>query len=412
MKASPFLFVGFVVLAACQTYDFEPVNVFTATVVTAETEITASRLPPHIMILLDKSGSMNKLLKGRDEKNVDGTPNANCTQTNCDDLGFCDESCSTRINELRYAMMDFLEGSLKTSDGDSRPLGKFGLTLFPTSKNECAAPESVDIKFAETEDNAALAGKIREIQTAISNLHNKFNPPNRPINGGTPTGNSLKYLLNNVSELKLNDEYRDNFILLLTDGLPNCNDRHSGQSDCPDQSENICRCTLQHLDNQCVSKAACGSLGIPGLGCLDTSVTVSVIEALRNEGIRTIVIGFGVDEAIDSEAVLNAMARAGGLSDTYYPAEDRASLLGVLQGLRGLFEENPCVFKLSGQVSDPSLISVYVDDKRVTPGGDTYFYDKDNNSIVFVEDGALCERLKNSSNRNPVPLRIAVLRTL
>ena len=419
MKARPFLLIAFVVLAACQTYDFEPVKPLAATQYSAELELKAAPLPPNIMILLDKSDSMNTMIKGKEGRDVDGNLVAACSPTVCKPYNTtnphaCGPQCSTRINELRHAMKKFLDGSHKISDKDPRPLGKFGLTLFPIDKG-CAASQKVEVPFAASDSDDALRNKINETRDFIfDKLYNAVG--HTPIIGGTPTGDSLRFLLANAARLGLADEDRSSFILLLTDGLPNCN-RVVANGGCP--STNDCVCTLSTNQGQCVNKTnECASNVGPGgelvgsVGCLDNFSTVKTIEELNARKIKTIVIGFGVDDlaGIDTATVLNAMARAGGFADTYYPAENQEELLAVLAKIREDLVPEPCVFNLQNAVSDPSLISVYVEDKRVTPGNNSYSYDVDKKAIVFVGD--LCEQLKKSTHVNPVPLRITVLETL
>jgi hypothetical protein len=139
---------------------------------------------------------------------------------------------------------------------------------------------------------------------------------------------------------------------------------------------------------------------------------VRTIEELRENDIETIVIGFGVDNVGDiaPEKILNAMAQAGGVSSYYFKAEDKDSLLNVLKEISGLIDTNPCVYRLNSAPKDPSLLGVYVDDDRVSPGEDTYQYNEKENTIEFA--GELCTLLENSTPNNPVPLRISILKTI
>ncbi len=53
------LVVAALAAVACQTYDFEPVKPLAIAQTTQSKTITAQRLRPNVMMLLDKSGSMN-----------------------------------------------------------------------------------------------------------------------------------------------------------------------------------------------------------------------------------------------------------------------------------------------------------------------------------------------------------------
>lgn len=404
--------LGFVALAACQTYDFEPVKPLAATQNTEEIDVKARPLPPNIMLLLDKSGSMNAFVNIG--KTVVGTPH----RPGCDDTSLCgtkannqakdcDSTCSTRINELRYAMKDFLISSRRDNEEGRSPLGKFGLTLFPTT--ECGAPTSVSSGFPASDDDAALRATIEQIQTYIfDKLYNSAGN-GAPIQGGTPTGNSLKYLLDNASSLGLKDSSRSSFILLLTDGLPNCT--KGVTDDCP-----VGQCIDTDKDTgQCIAKGSASLLD----NCLDGNATVRVIEQLYAEGIKTIVIGFGAGMGVGSSFagdVLNRMAHAGGFAEKHYPAENSTQLVAALEKVSELIDSNPCVFQLpntsASKPSAPDLLNIYVDDERVAPGPSTYSYDFTQNIITFVEDGNICARLKTSSPAKPVPVRISFLREM
>jgi len=418
-------FLSFLALAGCQTYDFEPVKPLAAAQVASAYDIQARPLPPNIMLLLDKSGSMNILVRPRE--NVDGTTNNLCVASNCHSTGasdsiHCPTTCSTRINELRYAMADFLDVAKgEETNKDSRPLGKFGLAMFPTDA-QCTPPDGARFGFATSDEPGALREGIQRIRNYISDELYNTATNDKPIRGGTPTAASLGVLRDRISEFQTKNQnpLRKNFILLLTDGLPNCNRE---QSDCP---INQCICTANTpLSNTCLTPAGgCGGTG--GVdNCLDRNTTVETIQELRERGIETIVIGFGAEVSggggnVDDLAVnvLNAMALAGGhvrrcdgVCPAYYPASNRKELLEALQEISKSLVSDPCIFGLEGKLSSPSLLLIHVDDKRIQPAADTFSYSAELNAVVFTEGGELCNRLKNSSAESPVKVSISVLQT-
>ena len=378
--------VGLFALAACQAYDFEAVETSLFLQTQASSEIGARPLPPHLMLLLDKSGSMNE-------------------------PGSCDSPpCPARIDELRNAMVAFLGESLQISEEDPRPLGKFGLTLFPADGDEACAPaKQVQVEFANSDEDAALKAKIEEVRSYISqNLH-KDSPK---VAGGTPTGASLEYLRDHVPALQPPPPGklpRENFILLLTDGLPNCNDANK-QNDCPKPNE--CLCTDS---DRCKAKSDCDP------NCLDKDAPIEVIQALKQRGTQTIVIGFGANMSGGlAGETLNAMATAGGdmrgcggkpNCTAYFPAADQKGLLEALRKISALIVPQPCVYALKEAPASPKLLMVEVNGKRVSPGKDTYAYNADDKAIVFAKDGELCKLLETSSPQAPVQMRIAWLKT-
>jgi len=417
MKARSFLVTAFVVLTACQTYDFEPVKPLAATQHLQETDLTATPLPPNIMLLLDKSGSMKERIV--------------CTSP----------PCPTRIAELRDAMKEFLEqsrafdpdpGNGNSDKKDLRPLGRFGLTLYPTNE-ECNGPTGFEYPLVTSDNEAALQARIDEIQKYIYEELDETKNPDM-IRGGTPTAAALEYLLNNTPEFKQDDlpkeQKRNNYILLLTDGLPNC-DTEASREECP-QGE--CICTLFYVTPtppQKEEEGTCTPLGrtrCPAgrgeLNCLVERKTVRVIRQLAEQGVQTVVIGFGAELTGGlAHNVLNEMAKAG--SDfrkcsqssnpncvAYYPAGNRNDLIKALADISKVLVQDPCEFKLTGTPSSPELLVVYVGNKRIEPGPNTYVYSKDNNTVYFHEDGELCSRLKASTPTNPVNVRFAVLQTL
>src|SRR5262249_49769806 len=79
---------------------------------------------------------------------------------------------------------------------------------------------------------------------------------------------------------ELRDATRTSYVLLLTDGLPNCNP--ANPNSCINAA--ACQCTL--TGGNCVGQFC-------ALGCLDQDGSVAAIQQLRAYGIFTIVIGFG-----------------------------------------------------------------------------------------------------------------------
>ncbi len=179
------------------------------------------------------------------------------------------------------------------------------------------------------------------------------------------------------NQVDLQGTDRQDFILLLTDGLPNCNkdNPNSGVTN-PD----ACQCTL----SSCTGSVAT-------LGCLDRDVSVAAIKDLgAQKDIKTIVVGFGAETSASSAlGTLNAMAEAGGFerncrtkadacgaNDTcdpvtklcgrrFYQAANQAELATALREIINLVgSTDPCLLALdpAQRPSDPSLIVVYVND--------------------------------------------------
>jgi len=131
-----------------------------------EVAITAGSIPPNLMLVVDKSGSM------RDDT--------------------CAVGCNRKIDDAKTALT-FL---LNEGEGQIR----FGWMPYPTDSS-CGP----GIVVTPCGDNTAQA--IRLLVAALAQ------------GGGTPTGETLE---NANADTDLHDESRSNFVLLLTDGLPTC----------------------------------------------------------------------------------------------------------------------------------------------------------------------------------------------
>ncbi len=243
---------------------------------------------PNVMLLIDKSGSMNF---AADETAPNCTPQCNQSGSPA-----CDPGCRTRLQALKTAMTSFLTAQDKAH---------FGMAIFPTATagsggvvDTCGATSSTDIRVplvpTNTDVSADLIAAANNVKTEILNLS---------VGGGTPTGESLKYLGTYAPLLDPDPAFpRDDFVILVTDGLPNCNTNNTNT--CTDVA--ACKCTL-------IPATSCTPASFCTQGCLDSDSSVAQITALRAKGIKTIVVGFGSETATGhGPDTLNAMAQAGG----------------------------------------------------------------------------------------------------
>jgi hypothetical protein len=414
--------VGGALVAACQTYDFEPVEPLALGQTTVANVVRAKASKPNMMVLLDTSGSMTLPTNDSDPDCVDPSSPATPPANNCGNPGNipCDVSrCPTRWSELRSAMSTFL--------ASSGSIARMGLTTYPaplggTTAEQCRASSAVRIPIPQVEDSDTTS--LQRTATDISNviLSIALNGPGGPA-GGTPTSLSLRFV-GDQPDLATDD--RDDFILLLTDGLPNCNPSNPNNGTSPN-----CNCTL----------TACTG-GASTLGCLDRDASVTAITDLRAKNIRTIVIGFGGETARGSgPATLNAMAEAGGFARNcaksadacgptetcdsttklctrrFYQAANQAELTSALREIIDrVSDTDPCLLavdenqlpkkEVDGKlVLDESLVVVLVNKQALEPGGDTW--NLTNLGIQF--NGSTCDRIKASTDANPVEIEARVV---
>lgn len=409
MRANWVLVVGALV-AGCQTYDFERVVPFTITQKRDTYEVKARRLKPNVMLLVDNSLSMLRP--------IDAT-NPNCA-LNCGDSvnNPCAASCPTRVSEMKQAMGTFLPAAATTA--------RFAVTAYPTD-NVCRPATSIDVPFpAPTANDDGTDATLAAAASAVGARIQMLKPT-----GGTPTGASLEFLGTYAGLTDPNDG-REDYVLVLTDGLPNCNTQSVNQlcgcgNTCTTAQNNACTCTV----STCTNSTFCS------LGCLDREGSVDKVEALLEKGIKTIVVGFGADLASgDGPAVLNAMALAGGFprgcpegtdaecggapgscnsftkqcSTAFYQAANGTELADVLATIGGRFPGNPCAYELSESPSNPQYLAVVLNDETLLPGADTYRYLADINTVEFL--GATCRRLESTTPQNPLRLEFRIVQAL
>ena len=423
--------VGGALMAGCQTYDFEPVDPLAIAQTTKETVIAARRSKPDVMLLVDTSASMT--LPVNPELTVNGQKvcylkdSAGGPDYLCRDEFPCNTSvCPTRWSELQGAMGPFLSESGK--------LVRFGLTTYPAPPTSnpgepswvqlcapAAAGESVRLPIPTGLDSdEQLQVHANSLNTILQEIPNSG--AKRPT-GGTPTGGSLRFT---ASLLTGDPEERDQIIILLTDGLPNCNEFNEYNGGQPEQ----CRCTLE-AKSQCVEPKS----PYYQRGCLDKNSSVAAVQELKERKISTIVIGFGAEtSAGDGPSVLNEMANAGGFArkcqadvdcgagDTcnlntqlcgraFYQAGNREELASALKKIsEQLATTDPCFIKLdpSQLPSDNQLIVVYINGERTLQGPDTWTLGEA--GVTFT--GNTCARLEASRPEDPVKVEVRAIRQL
>ncbi len=359
------------VAMSCQSYQFEPVVPVTISVSEEVFELTPV-LKPNIMLTVDRSGSMGAKI----------------------DAACQGAACATRIGDLKQAVSTF------TALADTQV--RLGLTAFPRdattqtgAEASCLAANSVAVPLPPTaraddvQADQANRATALQVNAAVQTL----NP-----SGGTPTGATLGFLGAHTG-LNAND-FRNDFVLLLTDGLPNCNAENPNDFV---QNAAVCRCQTGGGD--------CSGLDVRRRGCLDADATVQQVEQLKAKGIRTIVVGFGADtNQADARDVLERMAKAGGVARTCtadaacgagntcvngecsrwsFQAGNRAELEQVLATV--LNEVNPvtCLRDLPQKPFVSGAVSLLVDDQPVTRGPDTWQLVSNDRQIQLAP--AFCE---------------------
>ncbi|MCI0573926.1 MAG: adventurous gliding motility lipoprotein CglB [Myxococcaceae bacterium] len=421
------------VAAGCQTYDFEPVEpISIGRQETAET-FFAVNLKPNVMLLVDKSGSMDLPV---DTTDPDCSPGGVlCGKSSS---GTCNTAvCPTRWSELQTAMQAFLVGG-----GNSSAFLRLGLTSYPqpapSASDACVPTQSVMVQTSQDEVDSALQShaanvwdRINDIQTVDTTSYGDDR-----TGGGTPTALSLRYLRENVASL--GDSSRDNFAIVLTDGLPNCNANHA-PFDPANPSQ--CTCTLDDIELTPGNKVSGCSpqFGFQSKGCLDETGSVAEVQALKAMGVTTIVVGFGAETASGpGPATLQAMAVAGGFericavnadcgtgqtcnngacSQSFFQAANGAELATALEKIgKAIIRPEPCRFELQSSPSDERLLSVKINDEVIAreSGGTvnwTFQAGSGTTKPAVLFQGAKCDLIKASTKASPVKVSVVVVQT-
>lgn len=366
MRRAP-LFVAITVLS-CQSYQFEPVVPVTL-VLTEEVFPLAPVLKPNVMLAVDRSGSMG------------GQIDAACTG-----------ACATRMSDLKQAVATF------ATLADDRV--RLGLTTFPKdptasmSGAEASCQPATDVRVplpgAARADDAQASQANRTAAMQVNAAVQALQPA-----GGTPTGATLAFL-STLPELKASD-FRNDFVLLLTDGLPNCNANNPNDFV---QSAAQCRCQTGGGD--------CSSLDTRRRGCLDADATVAQVEVLNRAGVKTIVVGFGADtNQADAREVLERLARAGGVARSCtmdaecgagdrcaaglcgrfsFQASNRAELEQVLTTVLTGLTPATCTRPLPDRPVTREAVSLIVDGRAVARGPQTWELSADNRQLELARE--------------------------
>lgn len=396
--------LGGVLATGCQTYDFEPVDPLAISQTTETRRIEAKAAKPNLMLLVDTSGSMKDPVDPTD-------PDCKVSGVLCGDARPCNTTtCPTRWSELQAAMQDFLSSS--------GTVARMGLATYPdlTVDASCGATASLSVALpaAGADDEATLVDNATKVKNKILAIKNSSTTGEPTPSGGTPTSISLKFV---GTRPELQTAERSDFVLLLTDGLPNCNSAFA-----PAYPDSACFCTL----SDCTYAKQ--------IGCLDKNESVASVQALRTKDIKTIVVGFGADfnsttpSGQQGATTLNRMAEEGGFArecsvnadcgtgdtcDTttklcnrrFYQAGNRTELVAALKKIsEKVSTVDPCVVAFSDDAAPSSqeLVVVYLNGERVEPGADTWSLQ--GNVLTFT--GSSCNRINSSTTANPVDIEV------
>lgn len=319
---------------ACQAYNMEEVD--PQTVIAVETYGTYTKgKPPTLLIVQDRSGSMEICFDPAARPGSGGS---------CQVPGQ-DQPVEDRRSRMVVAR-EVMEHTVEANRNDVW----FGLVVYgvPESAAESCGPPVplVDPSASSAEGViAAYRGDERIVSPA----------------GGTPTTAALLSAYERLvdEEGKLRHGDRDNYVVLVTDGLMNCN--ASASMPCLCSQEAGCFDTEK---GSVVELGEEGTFILPDL-CLDDDESLHQVHRLLQAGVKTFVIGLGdtfsTEDALSSRT-LDQLAEAGGVprrdhAQKFYSAADEAELEAALDDIIRQIAA-PCTYDLDGPVCDGRLVKV------------------------------------------------------
>jgi len=316
--------------------------------------ITASTGSQQVIWVLDSSGSM----------------------TSKADVSCSGSQCATRKSELLAGMAQY-GGALPTAVSHSS-------VIFPTD-NICGAPSKL------TSSGVTFEQVFTSYESHL------------PA-GGTPTSQTLSF----VASLPV-AAATETFVVLVTDGLPNCN---------PDNPNTICADQSAGRVAACNCQTSNCSTTFCSLGCLDDLATVANTVLLGQLGLQLMVIGVGADitSAPGSFAAMEmglprtcttnadcpqSTCGSGGVcASQLYLTSAAADLSAPMARLNTALTRSPrCTWWLAQEVSASSL-SVSLDGQSVPSTEWSLKGAGASQHLAF--SGASCERLLESPALRPV----------
>jgi hypothetical protein len=313
-----------------------------------------------MLIVLDKSGSMSQMPVGFSKTKWDATKDALAA------------ALTASTKQVRYGLLMY----------------PYSLT---TEAKLCEVPSGRD----------AINVPVDAAKTSVPLIKQALEET--VPGGGTPTASALAAALEYYSSGTGATLEGDRYVMLATDGGPNCN----ADASCDTNS-----CTYD-LDKQgdCGTKLQCcnPSFDKGQLGCLDSDGVLKQIEALKKIGVKTFVVGIPGTESY--QQFLTTFAEAGGATDPknqelkYYAVTAADGVEGLTATFKSITESlvRDCDVKMAKPPLNPQKLNVAIECKLLAQGDaalkdseKNWVYNGDSDNPVIKIQGEACDTIEKT----------------
>ncbi|HEX6241081.1 MAG TPA: vWA domain-containing protein, partial [Polyangiales bacterium] len=317
--------------------------------------VESGRITPDMLIVLDRSGSMRMGNVNRWD------PSVMALKTLTSSLG-----ATINFGLMAYPGNGMMMPTMPQQDCSKLP-------LLSQEQINCIAMQAAGginnvTCGAGTVDVPIAANNGARIAMALDGMQ---------PNGATPTAATLKAAHTAVGTGKevLDGTTRPKYVLLVTDGAPNCSTPNST-----------------------------GGPGGQGFDNAAVDQSVAEITAMAQDGIKTYVIGYGTRNDQQLSAALNRMAVAGGTGDMEHRSiEDGMGLLDQFTKIAG--QVASCEFTLNMATTDPRFVEVKLDGKVINLNDANGWVIADDRRRITVQ-GRSCAALSATDQKHSVAVRV------
>lgn len=333
----------------------------------------AKQLKVNMLIVLDKSGSMNNVPAGYDATLWESVKSAL--------EGVLDDT----KNRINYAMVLY-----PFPEDPAEPI------RMDCETNCCEMPAAADMNVGFDEQIKASTGEAPD-DPAYKRILDALD--DTEPGGGTPTALALRHAREYLQRAKLDGA---TYLLLATDGGPNCNPEASSCS--------IEQCTT-NIDGKCdPDRPELNCCGAVPIGCVDDDETRSAIADLAGDGVKTYVVGIPGSEPY--EAYLDAFAEAGGVPNEdpddpdapkYYRVSEDGGSAALAATFKRITEElvTSCKIPLASGAPEPEKVNVAVNcvmlPKEDADGNEQWKLNQDATVVTIL--GEDCEAIEENGAR-------------